>query len=492
MENDSLTGLRNYIVRQLIRPAQMEIGAAHETANHYVEMLLAAGFNYTKLHECKNEPLQTMYGHLLDNLRTLPFERYPEVLSKNHLDTHMSNIAHLSLNYLAAAECDDNPRQFPGLSNPATTPLPENIENIHLNVPVGGNTTSQLPPRKYIFVSMSVDTVPHDDVRVVWHISAHIPNLPEKEDPDYECLIFPNALHDKPAAMLSHLNFDYGLEKGVIYHHGTEFGRRKLEPEDIALEKFADYLFEIRNGLHGAGPNNGLIWLFETSEELALVHQLFARHNHEIFLDIVKGVSCLDHYLLITHPKYPATYSTPSYQYPVGQNGCWKVNVSLPNKLPQTIEAKSKPECLFYIFQNILGAPLTYNNFIKWYSYDFYHSIVTRMMATLHHIDELLPLQDYIDRKLCFNKIPIVLEGLYAASNEIEAALPYNACARQIIRRLVILNYTSTVLKRMFEADPSSIIKPWILLQADQPLLRLKLHGQTSQICSYIKDYFVQ
>jgi len=492
MEIELLTGLRNYIVRQLVQPVQMEIGAAHETANHYVEMLVAAGFNYTKLHEYKNEPLQTMYGHLLDCLRILPFERYPTVLSKNHLDTHLSNIAHFSLNYFAAAEYNEDLKQVSGPSN-LTANLPDKIDITHQcqKVPVGGNTTNQLPPRKYIFISMSVDTVPDDDRRIVWNISAHIPNLPEQDDPDYECLIFPHELQDKSPETLAHLGFDYGNEEGVIYHHGTEFGRRKLEPEDVGLEKFANFLFEIRNGLHGAGPNNGIIWLFETSEDLALVNQLFARHNHEIFLDIVKGVTCLDHYLQITHPECPATYSTPSYQYPIGRHGCWRVNVSLPNKLPQRLEATSKPECLFYIFQIILGTPLAYNNFIKWYSYHSYHSEVARMMSTLNYIDELIPLQNYIDQQLFYKKIPIALEGLYAAHNEVEATLPYNACARQTIRRLLALNYTLDVLTKIFKNNPNDIIRPWILLQTDEPLLRLRLHDQTVQICIIIKDYFV-
>ena len=76
---------------------------------------------------------------------------------------------------------------------------------------------------------------------------------------------------------------------------------------------------EIRSGLRGAGPNNGLVLLFETGEDLALVQQLLSRHRHDIFLDVVKGVACLDHYLRVTRPARPAAYSWPAYQYRVGE-----------------------------------------------------------------------------------------------------------------------------------------------------------------------------
>lgn len=491
MEHELLTGLRNYIAQQLVQPVQVEISTAYETANHYVDILLAAGFDFTKLHEFRNEPVQEMYGHLLDSLRILPFERYPIVLSKSHLDTHLNNIARLSLNYFATTECMGNPKQT-SVSNNLTVNNFDTEGTPGETMPEGGNTTDQLPQRKYICVSVTVATVPVDDQRVVWHISTHVPELSEQENPDYECLIIPHALQEKSPEMLAHLGFDYGVEDGMLYHQEPEFGRRKLEHEEIGLEKFTNYLYEIRNGLHGAGPNNGLILFFETSEELALVNHLLSCHNYHIFLDLVKGVSCLDHYLLITYPKYPTTYRSPVFQHPVGHDGCWMASVSISNKLPQKIHAKSKPECLFFIFQAVLGAKITYNQFIKWYSYPVNHPIKTRMLETLDHIIELLPLQHYIDQQLFVKKVPVVLKGIYEACNEVEALYPYNACARQTIRRLVILNYTLDVLTKMFKKNPKDILRSWILLQADQPILRLRLHSQTVQICDIIKEYFVR
>ena len=67
--------------------------------------------------------------------------------------------------------------------------------------------------------------------------------------------------------------------------------------------------------MRGAGNNNGLVLLFETGEDLSLVQQLFAKHSHDVFYDVVKGVSCLDHYLRVSRPGRPASYTWPSYQF---------------------------------------------------------------------------------------------------------------------------------------------------------------------------------
>ena len=41
---------------------------------------------------------------------------------------------------------------------------------------------------------------------------------------------------------LCEAGFMYNQEKGSWYHQGTEFGRRKAEPEDRSVEKMVNYL----------------------------------------------------------------------------------------------------------------------------------------------------------------------------------------------------------------------------------------------------------
>ncbi len=106
----SLADLRNFIAVQLVRTLQMEVGAASDTAVHYVETLATAGFNFLHLRdtvtdfrppepEFEGEPVQSVYGHLLDCLRNLAFEKYPKALSESNLDAHLTNIVRISLDY---------------------------------------------------------------------------------------------------------------------------------------------------------------------------------------------------------------------------------------------------------------------------------------------------------------------------------------------------------------------------------------------------------
>jgi hypothetical protein len=90
--------------------------------------------------------------------------------------------------------------------------------------------------------------------------------------------------------------------------------------ERIGLEKFTNYLDEIRSGLNGNEPNNGLVLLFETGEDFAPgAAASLSCHGYNLFLDVVKGVTCLDNYLRVTQTVRPAAYTRPTYRFQVGK-----------------------------------------------------------------------------------------------------------------------------------------------------------------------------
>ena len=463
----------------------MAVGTASDTAVRYVRTLVKAGLNFTRLHNIVTKSPQsqsyqtTLHSHLLDNLRRyVTFDKHPKTLSESHLETHLATLVHFSLDYWGRA-----PPQLPETMGKEKQVVPPPPPPPPCCVPVGGNTTNQLPQRHYILVSVSVDTVPLTDGRqVIWHISVHIPSL--SEEPDYECLMLPQALLDSQSDMLFHLGFEPG-----IFHQGIEFGRRRADSEEVGLEKFVNYLDEIRSGLHGAGPNNGLILLFEMGEDLALVQQLLSYHHHYIFLDIVKGIACMDHYLRVTQSVRPAANSWPKYQYRVGEGGRWTARIF--SATPRRIEAETKPECVYNICKSLLGTPPGFDNFIKWYSYPVNHSEINRMSSSLEYILELLPLQKNIAQQLHMSQISVVLEGLYEPRSEVEVERPYNTCALQTIRRLVSLGFTLNVLKKIFWLDPTYEIPSCIFLQNMSEVQKLRVHSQTNMIRHIIQQYFV-
>jgi hypothetical protein len=503
----SLEDLRNHIVVQLVHTLQMEVEYALATATHYVETLATAEFDYITLKDSithfnpsepniDGEPVQSVYSHLLDRLRILSFEKYPKALSETNLDVHLTNIARISLDYFLNekqrvsslkpfVEGEKETGCISSMSAPSFPPS----ETMPV---VRGSTSDQLSQRRYILVSVSVDTVPVERQLVVWHISVHIPSLPDNEDPDYECLMLPQVLREKHPKVMVDLGFAFDKKRKMFYHQGTEFGRRRADSEEVSLEKFTNYLAEIRSGLHGAGFNNGLVLLFETGEDLALVQQLLSVHHHNIFLDVVKGITCLDHYLRMMQPAQSITYSWPSYQYRIGQMGCWTSNVSSTGNAVCRIKAETKPECIYNICKSVLGTPPVFNEFMMWYSYLVNHNETNSMVSTLQHILELLPLQTHIDQQLFTNRVPIVLEGIYAARSEVEAAWPHKACARQTIRRLVFLGFTLNVLKKSFETNPKYEIPSIVFLQNMSEAQRLQVHSQTNHICRIIKQYFLR
>jgi hypothetical protein len=496
----SLDNLRNYIVHQLVDKLQMTVTNALKTATYYVETLVNAEFDYITLRDTiinfapsepniEGEPEQTVYSHLLDHLRLLSFEKYPKSLLDSNLDSHLTNIARISLDYfMHGSQTEPCVRPDTGFINSKQLCHPPSEQTVQME----NNTTHQLPQYRYILVSVSVDTVPVESQIVVWQISVHIPSLPDNEDPDYECLMLPQTLQNTHPKVLTDLGFVYDKKQMRFYHQGAEFGRRKADPEDVSIEKFINYLIEIRSGLHGAGFNNGLVLLFETAEDLALVQQLFYRHRHDIFLDVVKGITCLEHYLRILRPARSVTYSWPSYQYRLGETGRWSSNVSnKPGSALLRIEAETKPECIYNICQTVLNTPPVLNQFMMWDIYLVNHNEINNMVSTLQYILELLPLQNHIDHQLFMNRIPIVLEGIYSARSEAEAAWPHKACARQTIRRLVFLGFTWNVLKKCFEADPTYEIPDIVFLQDMSEAQRLRVHRQTDHIRHSIKQYFL-
>jgi len=500
----SFQDLNKFTAVQLIHTLSLDVEEARSTAALYGTVLAIANYNILSLEalirnytpppaEFEGEPEQTIYGHLLELLRDIPFEKYPMHLS-NNLDTHQTNIVRICLEYFTQTVKQKSPS--PASKAEFVRTVGEEEDGFvgpmlpTEEVPVGGNTENQLPQRRYVIMAVSVDTVSVDGRLVAWQVSVHVPGLPEDEDPDYECLMLPNALEERPQ-QLGDLGFTYDMEKQVYYHQGTEFGRRKAESEDISLEKFANYLDEMRSGLKGAGKNNGLVLLFETGEDLHLVKQLFNKHRHDVFLDCIKGLTCLDHYMRVSRPGRSAAYTWPSYQHKVGEGGKWTASITSNASTVEKIEAITKPECVYKICVGLAGGVQpSYNNFTKWFCYPSNHPEISNMTVGLEHTLELLPLQNFIDRQLFTNRVELKLEGVFAARSEVESLRPYNACARQTVRRLVVLGFNLEVLKKSFRSDPNFEIPSSVFLQDLTEVQKLRLHEQTDIIRKTIKQYF--
>ena len=142
-----------------------------EVTEAYGLCLVLSGFTYSSLYECVNnfqpqqpdnpdEPPETVYGHLLNCLREISFEKYPVILTDN-IDGHTVSIVRFILDHFAKPKSPTPP-----VESRKSSPVPP-ADDV---VPLGGNTSCQLPRKKYVLVSVSVDTIPVDTGLAIWQV----------------------------------------------------------------------------------------------------------------------------------------------------------------------------------------------------------------------------------------------------------------------------------------------------------------------------------
>jgi len=468
-----------------------------EVADAYTHTLVLSGFNYPILAQCvtnfqppepenPGEPPETVYGHLLGCLREISFEKYPKLLTDN-IDGHTVSIVRFVLDHFSKPK-SPSPSPSPPRDSQKSSPVPPTDDSQAVTVPTGGNTTNQLPRKKYVTVSVSVDTIPVEGRLAVWQICLHTPGLPDEQDPDFEMMMVPGGVGE---ARLEEAGFMFNQEKGVWYHQGTEFGRRKAENEEKSVEKLVNYLEELRGGGRGAGLNNGLVLLFECAEDFGLVRSLLSCHSADIWSDTVRGVGCIDHFA--RQADIPATYCPPYYKFCVGGEGKWLTTLNITSSGVQRqvkIEAETRAEMVYNILCDLLGSAPTYETFTKWYCYPSQSDTVQTMAGNLELQRQLLPLQTHVDRQLFNARVQCVLEGVFAPRSELEQTRPCACVARQAVRRLVSLGFNMDNLKNSFRADPNYEIPANVFLQDMTQVQRLRVHAQTDYVRKFIKEYF--
>ena len=161
----SFSPFKAYLTSQSVPP---------EVTEAYGLCLVLSGFTYSSLTECvtnfqppepenPDEPPETIYGHLLNCLREISFEKYPRIITEN-MDGHTVSIVRFVLDHYSKPRSPTPPAA--GAESRKGSPVPP-CEDA---VPTGGNTTCQLPRKKYVLVSVSVDTIPVENGLAVWQV----------------------------------------------------------------------------------------------------------------------------------------------------------------------------------------------------------------------------------------------------------------------------------------------------------------------------------
>ena len=148
-----------------------------EVVEAYILCLVLSAFTYPDLQQCvtnfqppepedPDEPPETVYGHLLNCLREISFEKYPRVITEN-IDGHTVSIVRFVLDHYSKPR---SPSPAPQTSKTTSPVPPVSPTEDALVPPTGANTSSQLPRKKYVLVSVSVDTIPVETGLAVWQV----------------------------------------------------------------------------------------------------------------------------------------------------------------------------------------------------------------------------------------------------------------------------------------------------------------------------------
>lgn len=236
--------------------------------------------------------------------------------------------------------------------------------------------------------------------------------------------------------------------------------------------------------------NNGIIMLFECSEDLGLVRSLLSSHSADIWRETVRGVACIDHFL--RQSERGVTYCPPYFKFQVGgdSGGTWLTSLVFKEGKTMKIEADTRAEIVYNILEDVLGECPTFENFTRWYCYPSMGDTAGSLARDLELIRQCLPLQTHVDRQLFNARVQCVLEGVYAPRSELEQTRPCACVARQAVRRLVSLGFNLDNLKNSFRADPNYEIPANVFLQDMTQVQRLRVHAQTDFVRRFIKEYF--
>ena len=156
--------------------------------------------------------------------------------------------------------------------------------------------------------------------------------------------------------------------------------------------------------------NNGLVLLFECTEDFGLIRSLLSSHSADIWSDTVRGVGCIDHF--VRSADIQASYCPPYWKYAVGEEGQWVTTLYRRGKVLK-IEAASRGEMVYNILEDVLDKCPTYDTFLRWYCYPSLSDTVTSLARDLEMIKQMLPLQTHVDRQLFNARVQCVLEVSY-------------------------------------------------------------------------------
>lgn len=358
-------------------------------------------------------------------------------------------------------------------------------------VPESGEVAKgKLPPNRYMFGTLYIDTVVHNGASYVYEMGIHM-----SDTTSIEVHIVPNKLF-RNQKLLEMLGFSYNPDedKYVCVKPGSGFHPAMGEERGIA--KIMKFLHERRFESKGDSKNNGLVLATQTMEDIATWLRFTGHHQREREIsEYVSGYGCID--MFVNENKGLYSYTGPTlHREPNQTYFTWEYS---RRGHGSEAMAASKGAALFEIVENLLEGPAVYQNFMGVHCFPISSPKSRLVERRFDIIKDMYNLEIFLANALNGRgeKRRLVQEGVFSAKNAAEMGDRPGLVAARMIRLMAEVGLSKLVLKdKVLEAEERgqefAILLPTALERMGDEEIRRKCAEQIRRVTKYVKDYFLR
>jgi len=358
-------------------------------------------------------------------------------------------------------------------------------------VPESGEVTKgKLPPNRYLFGTLYIDTVVVNGASYVYEMGIHM-----SDTTSIEVHIVPNKLY-RNQKLLEMLGFSYNPDedKYVCVKPGSGFHPAMGEERGIA--KIMKFLHERRFESKGDSKNSGLVLATQTMEDIATWLRFTGHHQREREIsEYVCGYGCID--MFVNENKGLYSYTGPTlHREPNQTYFTWEY--SRTGHASESMAA-SKGAALFEIVENLLGGPASYQNFMGVHCFPISSPKSRLVERRFDIIKDMYNLEIFLANALNGRneKRRLVQEGVFSAKSAAEMGDRPGLVAARMVRLMAEVGLSKLVLKdQVLQAEDRgqefTIGLQVALERMGNVEVRRNCEDQIRRVTKFVKDYFLR
>lgn len=345
-----------------------------------------------------------------------------------------------------------------------------------------------LPPARYMFGTLYINTVIHQGASYVYEMGIHF-----ADGASLEVYIIPNRLY-RNKSILEMIGFSFIQDEDKYVYIKQGGGFAPSFDEERGLGRLINFLEERRNETRGDSKNSGLVLATQTMEDLATWIRFTKHHKREGDLEmLVGGYGCID--MLVEEMEGKSSYVGPRlHKEPARTFYTWEFMHR--GRYGESM-AVSKGAALFDIVENILGGSPSFNNLYGVHCFPVKSSKIKQVERRTDIIKELYNLEIYLANNLNNRgeRRRLCAEGVFSPRSEAEMIDKPGLVALRLVRLLAELGLSKPVLKdQVMDARERGVefhipVQPIVGRMGDEGE-RARCVDQIRRASKYVEDYF--